>query len=76
MHRFAIGGDDIARRSVVILDVASAHGGARVNILELGENLAGATVDGIDDDVEAAAMAHSEDRTVDTVICRSGKELV
>ena len=43
----------------VVLHVAAAHGAARIDVLELGEDLGGRAADGVGHHVQAAAMAHA-----------------
>ena len=65
MDGFAGGGEEVAGGSGVVFDVAAAEGAAGVYVFELGEDVAGGAVDGVDHDVEAAAVAHGEDGAVD-----------
>jgi hypothetical protein len=58
-------GDEVAGSTHVIFNVAAAEGAAGVNVFELGEDVAGGSADGVDHDVEAAAVAHGEDGAVD-----------
>ncbi len=72
----AVGGDEIAGRAGVILYVATSHGAAWIDVFELGEDFFGGAVDGVDHDVEAAAVAHGEDGAVDAVFGGGGEELI
>ena len=63
----AFGGAVGAGGSHVVFDVASAEGGAWVDVFELGEDLFGGAADGVGHDVEAAAVAHGEDGLGDAV---------
>ena len=55
-----VGRGVLAGGALVVLDVASAHGGARVYIFKPGEDVRGAAADGVGHHVEAAAMAHGK----------------
>ncbi len=72
----AVGGGEVASGAHVVLDVAAAHGGLGVDVLELGEDFFGLAADGVDHDVEAAAVAHREDGTPNAVVGGGGEELV
>ena len=50
----------------VVLDVAAAEDGARIDVFKLGEDFGGRTADGVGHDVEAAAMRHGEERAGDS----------
>ena len=75
-HRFACGGVELASGAHVILDVAAAHGGARVDIFEFGEDLKRVTADRVGHDVEPAAVAHGKERTRYAVFGSRGEELI
>ena len=70
------GGEEVAGGADVVFDVASAEGAAGVDVFELGEDIAGGAADGVDHDVEAAAVAHGEDGAVDAELGGGGEELV
>ena len=70
------GGDEVAGGADVVFDVAAAEGAAGVDVFELGEDVAGGAADGVDHDVEAAAVAHGEDGAVDAELGCGGEELV
>ncbi len=72
----AVGGGEVAGGAHVVLDVAAAHGGLGVDVFELGEDFLGLAADGVDHDVEAAAVAHGEDGARDAVLGSGGEELV
>ncbi len=76
VYGFAGSGDEVAGGAGVVFDVASSEGGAGVNVFELGKDVAGGSVDGVDHNVEAAAVAHGEDRAVDAELGCGGEELV
>ncbi len=65
VNGLAGGGEEVARGADVVFDVASAEGAAGVDVFEPGEDVAGGAADGVDHDVEAAAVAHGEDGAVD-----------
>ena len=70
------GGEEVAGGADVVFDVAAAEGAAGVNVFEFGEDVAGGAIDGVDHDVEAAAVAHGEDAAVDAELGCGGEELV
>ncbi len=72
----AVGGGEVAGGAHVVLDVAAAHGGLGRDVFELREDLFGLAADGVDHDVEAAAVAHGEDGAIDAVLGGGGEELV
>ena len=72
----AVGGGVVAGGAHVVLDVAAAEDGARVDVFELGEDLGGRAADGVGHDVEAAAVAHGEDGARDAVVGGGGEELI
>ncbi len=76
VNGFAGGGDEVASGTGVVFDIAAAEGAAGVDVFELGEDIAGGAVDGVDHDVEAAAVAHGEDGAVDAEFGGGGEELV
>ena len=52
---------EVAGGAHVVLHVAAAQDAAGVDVFEFGEDLGGRSAEGVDHDVEAAAMAHGED---------------
>ncbi len=72
----AVGGGEVAGGAHVVLDVTATHGGLGINVFELGEDFFGRAADGVDHDVEAAAVAHGEDGAGDAVLGSGGEELV
>ncbi len=76
MDGLAGGGDEIAGGADVVFDVATAEGAAGIDVFELGEDVAGGAADGVDHDVEAAAVAHGEDGAADAEVGGGGEELV
>ncbi len=73
---FAGEGVKAAGGADVVFDVSAAEGGARVDVLELGEDLGGGPADDVGHDVEAAAMAHAEDAGGGAVVGGGGEELI
>ena len=59
--RAPVGREVFAGRAEVIFHVAAAQHAARIDIFEAGEDFGGGPADGVDHDVQAAAMAHGHD---------------
>ena len=63
----SIRGLEGARRADVVFHIPAAECAAWIDILELGEDVAGLFADDVDHHVQASAMAHAEHRLHDTV---------
>lgn len=75
-HGLAGGRGVLAGGSHVVLDVAAAEDGARVDVFEFGEDLGGGAADGVGHDVEASAMRHGDDGAGDSGGRCGGEDLV
>ena len=73
---FASGRGVVAGGSHVVLNVAAAEDGARVDVFEAGEDLGGRAADGVGHDVEAAAMRHGDDGAGDSGGRGCGEDLI
>ena len=75
-HCLAAERGELARRAHVVLHIAAAHRGARVDIFELGEDLIRAAAHGVHHYVQATAMRHRKHATRHAVVRRGRKHLV
>ncbi len=75
-HLPAIRAGKHAGRADVILHVAAAQHAARIDILESGEDLRRRPAHDVDDDVQAAAMAHRQHRLLRAIVGRGVQDFV